>query len=79
VQATESALRAARRSARLLERLFEHTLSQRQPVILHADHADFQQTTVIPGLIPQGIGGVTEGRRGRTVVPLWFVEGMSWA
>lgn len=68
---------AARRSARLLERwttrferLFDHTLSQRQPVILHDDHPDFQQTSAIPGLLPQGVGGVTEGRRGRIVVPL---------
>ncbi|MFW5744318.1 MAG: hypothetical protein ACOC2D_13665 [Spirochaetota bacterium] len=68
---------AARRSARLLERwttrferLFDHTLSQRQPVILHDDHPDFQQTQAIPGLLPQGVGGVTEGRRGRIVVPL---------
>ena len=63
---------AARRSARLLERwtarferLFDHSLSQRRPVILHDDHPDFQQTSAIPGLLPQGVGGVTEGRRAR--------------
>jgi hypothetical protein len=68
---------AAARSARILERwnarfrrLFDHTLSARSPVVLYADHPDFQQTNIVPGLIPQGVGGVTEGRRGRIVVPL---------
>ena len=65
------------RSARMLERwnarfeeLFGHTLSGRQPVILYESHSDFQQTNVIPGVIPQGIAGVTEGRLGRIVLPL---------
>ncbi|MFW5728819.1 MAG: peptidase S9 [Spirochaetota bacterium] len=52
------------------ERLFDHTLSSRQPVVLYEDHPDFQQTNVISGLISQGIGGVTEGRQGRIVLPL---------
>lgn len=68
---------AAERSGRALERwnarfrrLFDHSLSSRQPVILYGNHPDFQQTNVIPGLISQGIGGVTEGRQGRIVLPL---------
>jgi hypothetical protein len=65
------------RSARMLERwnarfeeLFGHTLSGRQPVVLYESHPDFQQTNILPGLIPQGVAGVTEGRLGRIVVPL---------
>jgi Tol biopolymer transport system component len=68
---------AAVDSARMLERwnsryrrLFDHTLSQRQPIILYANHTDFSQTNAIPGLIPQGVQGVTEGRGGRIVLPL---------
>lgn len=49
---------------------FEHDLGQRQPVILYANHADFQQTNVISGLIPQGTRGVTEGLKNRMVIPL---------
>lgn len=68
---------AAERSGRMLERwnsrfqrLFDHTLSTRQPVVLYENHPDFQQTNVISGLISQGVGGVTEGRQGRIVLPL---------
>jgi hypothetical protein len=53
-----------------LEEVFKVTLSDRQPVILYANHADFQQTNVISGLIPQGVGGVTEGMKRRMVIPL---------
>ncbi|NIP42584.1 MAG: peptidase S9, partial [candidate division Zixibacteria bacterium] len=41
-----------------------------QPLILYANHADFQQTNVIPGIIQQGVGGVTEGLKNRVVIPL---------
>jgi len=39
------------------------------PLILYNNHADFQQTTVISGLINVGTGGVTEGFRKRVVMP----------
>ncbi|NIT56589.1 MAG: peptidase S9, partial [Aliifodinibius sp.] len=41
-----------------------------QPIIIYANHADFQQTNVISGLISQGTGGVTEGLKNRIVLPL---------
>lgn len=50
--------------------LFRHDLKEGQPVILYANHADFQQTNVISGLISPGVGGVTEGLRNRVVLPL---------
>lgn len=50
--------------------LFGYKLSQKQKVILYANHADFQQTNVISGRIPQATGGVTEGMRQRIVLPL---------
>ncbi len=68
---------AARRAGQMLERwydrfraVFGRPLRKRQPVILYASHADFQQTNVITGLIPQGVGGVTEGLKNRIVIPL---------
>ncbi|MBD3322707.1 MAG: peptidase S9, partial [Chitinivibrionales bacterium] len=64
-------------AARMLQRwnrryslLFDTSISRNQPVVLYADHADFQQTNVISGLIPQSTGGVTEGLRNRVVIPL---------
>jgi len=53
-----------------LKRVFRINLPADQPVILYANHADFQQTNVISGLIPQATGGVTEGFMNRIVIPL---------
>ncbi|HKJ69296.1 MAG TPA: DPP IV N-terminal domain-containing protein [bacterium] len=64
-------------AAQMLERwyaryseLFELGLSGRQPIIMYANHPDFQQTNVISGMISQGTGGVTEGMRNRVVLPM---------
>ncbi len=64
---------AARMSERWLarlERIFEHRLRGRQPIVLYASHPDFEQTTVIPGELGEGTGGVTEPLRRRIVLPL---------
>ncbi|HEX9565068.1 MAG TPA: hypothetical protein VF981_13890 [Gemmatimonadaceae bacterium] len=68
---------AARDAARMLERwntrfssLLSHQLSARKPVILYADHPDFQQTNVISSQLTEGTGGVTEGMLDRMVMPL---------
>ncbi len=72
-----SARQAAIDAGRMVERwysryaeLFGRELDGRQPLILYANHPDFQQTNVIGGLIGQGTGGVTEGLRRRIVLPL---------
>jgi len=68
---------AARDAARMLERwnsrfssVMSHTLSKRKPVILYADHPDFQQTNVISGTLTEGTGGVTESLLDRMVMPM---------
>ncbi len=68
---------AARDAARMLERwntrlssVMSHTLSKRKPVILYADHPDFQQTNVVSGMISEGTGGVTESLMDRMVLPM---------
>ncbi|MCG8410394.1 MAG: hypothetical protein MI739_03815 [Bacteroidales bacterium] len=40
------------------------------PIILYNNTTDFKQTTVISGIIGVGTGGVTEGLRGRVVIPI---------
>jgi Tol biopolymer transport system component len=64
-------------SAQILERwyafyseLLDVKFETRQPVILYADNPDFTQTNVITGLIPPGVGGVTESLANRMVIPL---------
>jgi hypothetical protein len=72
-EATRPVTDGARMMERWYERfvkIFDRTLSADQPVIIYANHPDFQQTNVIGGLIPQGTGGVTEGLMNRIVLPL---------
>ncbi len=72
--AAEEAARMAERWNTRFAKLFNHTLSNRQPLILYANHADFQQTNVVGGIISQGTGGVTEGAKRRIVLPLTGVN-----
>ncbi|NOR53496.1 MAG: peptidase S9 [Candidatus Aminicenantes bacterium] len=69
-KAAEQAARLAERWHARLSRMFEHKLKGRQPLILYASSTDFQQTTVIPGILGEGTGGVTEFLKRRIVLPL---------
>ena len=66
----EIAARMAERWHARLERLFQHALGGRQPLVLYASHPDFEQTTTIQGELGEGTGGVTEGLRRRIVLPM---------
>ncbi len=69
----EAAVReAARMAERWYDRLssaFGREFAERKTIILYADQADFQQTTVTRGLVGEGTGGFTEGLRTRVVLP----------
>jgi hypothetical protein len=68
----EAALLAARMAERWYTRLstvLQHTLAARPPIVLYASHGQFAQTTVVPDLLPEGIGGFTDHDRGRVVLP----------
>lgn len=76
IYSSESDQEAAQRAGRLAERwyhrlsqLLEHQLSTRQPLILYGSHPDFEQTNVVSGFLGEEIGGVTESRRRRIVMP----------
>ena len=64
------AARLAERWHARLERLLQHELRGRQPLILYGSHVEFEQTNVIGGELGEGTGGVTEGLRRRIVLPL---------
>ncbi|MBX6366276.1 MAG: peptidase S9, partial [Gemmatimonadetes bacterium] len=66
---TVDAARQAERWNARLSRTFQHRLSEVKPIILYANHPDFQQTNVISGLIEVGTGGVTEPLRTRLIMP----------
>ena len=52
------------------QQVFRDTFKKPNPIILYADHPDFQQTTAIDGEIGVGTGGVTEGLKNRVVMPI---------
>jgi WD40 repeat protein len=66
----EISARLAERWHARLERIFEHTLRGRQPLVLYASHPDFEQTNAIQGELGEGTGGVTEPLRRRIIQPL---------
>jgi Tol biopolymer transport system component len=51
-------------------RTFQHEFEEAKPVILYADHPDFQQTNTLQGFIGEGTGGVTESMKNRIIMPL---------
>src|SRR4051812_46672096 len=54
----------------LHQQVFRDTFNKPNPIILYANHPDFQQTTAIDGSIDVGTGGVTEGLKNRVVMPV---------
>ncbi|MEM7415443.1 MAG: peptidase S9 [Gemmatimonadota bacterium] len=69
----EGVMDAVRMGERWYERLartFQHEFESPKPVILYADHPDFQQTNTLSGFIGEGTGGVTESLKNRVIMPL---------
>lgn len=58
----------------LHQQVFRDTFKRKNPLILYANHPDFQQTTAIDGDISVGTGGVTEGMKNRVVMPLMQIN-----
>ncbi len=69
-QAARQAARMAERWYARLSRVLNHKLKGRQPLILYASSADFQQTNTISGTIGEGTGGVTESFKRRIILPV---------
>jgi len=46
-----------------------YLIQRRIPVFVYNSHNDFQQTNIIPSLIPEGVGGFTEAFKNRIVIP----------
>ena len=61
----------------LHQQVFRDTFKKPNPIILYADHPDFQQTTAIDGEIDVGTGGVTEGLKNRIVMPVMETNQMT--
>jgi len=53
----------------VLKNKYNHALNYKVPLIFYSSHLFFQQTNVIPNLLPEGIGGFFEFFKGRVVIP----------
>ena len=69
MDASPEMARAAERWNWRLSRVFDHRLTERKPVVLYANHPDFQQTNIVRGEIGIGTGGVTDPTRNRATQP----------
>ena len=69
-EAVEDAARMSERWYERFARLFQHEFEQPKPIILYADHPDFQQTNTLSGRLSEGLGGVTESLKNRVIMPL---------
>ncbi|MEQ1758387.1 MAG: hypothetical protein ABL986_08730 [Vicinamibacterales bacterium] len=73
----EAAFMAARLAERWYDRLsrvFDHRFAGRQPIVLYASQSHFTQTSILPGSLPEGVGGFTDHLAGRIVIP--FAAGL---
>jgi len=59
----------AEESYKLLEDRFDHSINRRIPLIFYSSHTHFQETNVVPYLIPESVGGFFEFLKGRVVIP----------
>ncbi|MEE8148615.1 MAG: hypothetical protein V3T24_13485, partial [Longimicrobiales bacterium] len=69
-EAVEDAARMGERWYERFARLFQHDFEKPKPIILYADHPDFQQTNTLRGSLSEGLGGVTESLKNRVIMPL---------
>jgi Tol biopolymer transport system component len=69
-EAVEDAARMSERWYERFARSFQHEFEQAKPIVLYADHPDFQQTNTLSGFIGGGTGGVTESIKNRVILPM---------
>jgi hypothetical protein len=68
-QLAQTAAKLAETSYDVLSEKFNHEIPEPVPFIIYSSPLYFSQTNVIPGLLPESVGGFTEFMKGRVVVP----------
>lgn len=66
----EDVSRMAERWYERYARLFQHDFERSKPLVLYADHPDFQQTNTLQSFLGEGTGGVTESLKNRVIMPM---------
>jgi len=65
----EIAANYAEESYRFLENKFNHHIKKKLPLVIYSSPNYFEQTNIIPTLLPENVGGFTEFFKGRMVIP----------
>ena len=66
----EDVSRMAERWYERYARLFQHEFESPKPLVLYADHPDFQQTNTLQDFLGESTGGVTESLKNRVIMPM---------
>ena len=65
----EAAAQLAEDSYRYLQEKFNHTIDKKIPFIVYSSPVFFEQTNIIPGILPENVAGFTEFFKQRVVIP----------
>ncbi len=65
----EIAANYAEESYKFLENKFNHHIQKKLPIVIYSSPNYFEQTNVIPTLLPENVAGFTELFKGRMVIP----------
>ena len=69
-EAVGDAARMAERWYTRLSRVFNHEFRDVKPIVMYANHPDFQQTNTTEGTLSEGTGAFAESMKSRVVMPL---------
>jgi len=65
----ETAAYLAEESYTYLQEKFNHTIEDRVPFIVYSSPVFFEQTNIVPGILPENVAGFTEYFKQRVVIP----------
>ncbi len=68
--AIEDVARMAERWYERFARFFQHEFEGSKPLVMYADHPDFQQTNTLQSFLGESTGGVTESLKNRVIMPM---------
>jgi hypothetical protein len=71
VEVARTAAQIAETAYRTMAVRFNHEVREKIPLIIYSSPSYFAQTNIVPGLLPESVGGFTEFLKGRVVIPFY--------